>query len=50
MALIKTNDLKSWAIRIENFMVGKFAINLGARNIIFDVNIPYTYIPDSDFA
>lgn len=31
-------------------MIGQFSINHGARNIIFDVNIPYTYIPDADFA
>ena len=31
-------------------MIGKDAMSLGARNVRFDPNVPYTYIPDADFS
>jgi hypothetical protein len=52
MALIKTRDASSWTINIENFMIGIHSIigiNLQTRKVLFDLNVPYTYIPDSDY-
>ena len=50
MTLIKTNSLDTWRLKSNSFHSNYTDLSKGQfRNVSFDPNLPYVYLPDHDF-